>query len=445
MILAELLAWKSSSTRKPLILRGARQVGKTYIVRELGRRFKHFVEINFEALPSAKAIFAKELEPEQLIRDLSLLVEQPIIPGETLLFLDEIQETPAAINALRYFYEKLPNLHVISAGSLLEFALEQVGIPVGRVEFLYMYPMSFIEFVATCSTPSLLKQLTQQPFEPFSPIIHEKMLTLLGYYIAVGGMPEAIQHWKDTQDLTIVQNTHRQLAEAFIDDFEKYAKKTELKYIALLFKRIPQLLGERFVYTNISDTYRKRELEPCFDLLEKAGVAHRIYASSGQGLPLGAEAALNIFKPLFLDIALAQTILGISLKEWILNADQALINKGNIIEAMIGQELLALSDPRGKQQLYYWQRMERSSNAEVDYLVQAHQSIIPVEVKSGKTGHLKSMHQFLEKYPQTPYGIRLSSDIYHQYDKIITYPLYALSVAFEEMRQRVATFVEEIE
>ena len=135
MILAELLAWKSSSTRKPLILRGARQVGKTYIVRELGRRFKHFVEINFEALPSAKAIFAKELEPEQLIRDLSLLVEQPIIPGETLLFLDEIQETPAAINALRYFYEKLPNLHVISAGSLLEFALEQVGIPVAAFQF----------------------------------------------------------------------------------------------------------------------------------------------------------------------------------------------------------------------------------------------------------------------------------------------------------------------
>jgi predicted AAA+ superfamily ATPase len=445
MLLAELLAWKSSSTRKPLILRGARQVGKTYIVRELGRRFKHFVEINFEASPSAKAIFAKQLEPEQLIRDLSLLIEQPIIPGETLLFLDEIQETPAAINALRYFYEKLPNLHVISAGSLLEFALEQVGIPVGRVEFLYMYPMSFIEFVATCSTPSLLKQLTQRPFEPFSPIIHEKMLTLLGYYTAVGGMPEAIRRWKDTQDLTIVQNTHRQLAEAFIDDFEKYAKKTELKYIALLFKRIPQLLGERFVYKNISDSYRKRELEPCFDLLEKAGVAHRIYASSGQGLPLGAEAALNIFKPLFLDIALAQTILGISLKEWILNANQALINKGNIIEAMIGQELLALADPRFKQQLYYWQRMERSSNAEVDYLVQSQQNIIPVEVKSGKIGHLKSMHQFLEKYPQTPYGIRLSSDTYHQYNKIMTYPLYALCTAFEEMRQRVATFVEDIE
>jgi hypothetical protein len=443
MLLLDLLAWKNSLVRKPMILRGARQVGKTYIVRELGRSFKNFVEINFEALPSAKAIFAKELEPQLLIRDLSLLMEQPIIPGETLLFLDEIQETPAAINALRYFYEKLPSLHVIGAGSLLEFALEQVGIPVGRVEFLYMYPMSFIEFVATCSTVSLLKQLTLQPFDPFSTAIHEKMLNLLGQYIAVGGMPEAVQRWKDTQDLNLVQNTHRQLVEAFIEDFDKYAKRTELKYIALLFKRIPQQLGERFVYKNISETYRKRELEPCFDLLEKAGVAHRIYASSGQGLPLGAEASIIIFKPLFLDVALAQTILGLSLKDWILDAENTFINKGNIIEAMIGQELLALSDPKFKQQLYYWQRMERSSNAEIDYIVQYQQSIIPIEVKSGKTGRLKSMHQFLEKYPQTPYGLRLSSDTYHQYDKITTYPLYALSAAFEDMRQRVEAFVGE--
>ncbi len=442
LLFKDLLAWKSSEFRKPLILRGARQVGKTHLVREFGKTFSNCVEINFEEFPAAKAIFDQHLNPELLIRDLSLLIEQTIVPGKTLLFLDEIQEAPLAITALRYFYEKMPQLHVISAGSLLEFALEQVGVPVGRVEFLYIYPMSFIEFIASASSLGLLKLLVQDPFESLSEPIHEKMLFLFCQYMAIGGMPEAVKRWRDTQDLNHVQDIHRQLADAFVQDFEKYAKKTKLKHIDLLFKRIPQLLGQRFIYSHMGSDYRKRELAPCFELLEKAGLVHRIHFTSGQGLPLGAQASLEVFKPLFLDLALAQTVLGLSLKDWILDPKATLINKGNLIETMIGQELLALSDPKTKQHLYYWHNMAGKSNAEVDYLVQEDQFIIPIEVKSGKTGTLKSMHQFLLKYPQTPYGLRFSIQQYSVYEKIKTYPLYALSAAFPEIRQRVQAFIE---
>ena len=196
-----LLKWKEDRYRKPLLLRGARQVGKTYAVRRLGQTFTNFVEVNFEQLKEAALIFEKDLSPEKMIASLSILLKSSIIPGETLLFLDEVQEAPRAILALRYFYEELPSLHVIAAGSLLEFAIAKVGVPVGRITMLYMYPLSFMEYLAAIKNPIMVKTiLNHPPGTPIGEFIHGQILEQLGQYLSIGGMPEAVERWVETKD-----------------------------------------------------------------------------------------------------------------------------------------------------------------------------------------------------------------------------------------------------
>ena len=188
--------WKDDKYRKPLLLRGTRQVGKTYAVRKLGKSFEHFVEINFEQLKEAVKVFEKDLVPERIIRSLSLIAKAPIVPGKTLLFLDEVQEAPQAILALRYFYEEMPDLHVVAAGSLLEFAVEKVGVPVGRISMLYMYPMSFMEYLVATGEGLVVKEILEHPIgEEMGDPIHAAILDKLGEYLSIGGMPEAVTRW----------------------------------------------------------------------------------------------------------------------------------------------------------------------------------------------------------------------------------------------------------
>lgn len=435
-LFSALLNWKQKMTHKPLILRGARQVGKTHLVRQLGKTFEHFIEINFEKDNDIKQIFDKGLAPQNIIRDLQLITNDEIIAGNTLLFFDEIQEAPNAIKALRYFYEDMPELHVIAAGSLLDFALEQTGVPVGRVEFLHLHPLSFLEFLDAYNAKMLTDEILQHPPENIliSPI-HDKLQNLLGIYLAVGGMPEAVQCWINTENLAQCNGIQQQLIGAYAQDFEKYAKKLQIKYLDLLFHSIPQHLGNQFKYSNIATEYRARELAPALDLLVKARIVHKITHSSGNGVPLGAEANLDKFKPLFLDIALSQVLLGLETKEWILNAKQAVINKGKIAEAFVGQELLAYSDPSIAPKLYYWQREKRGSNAEVDYLYASKNLVIPIEVKSNEGRSLKSLHIFLEQHPASPFGVRFSAHNYSLHDKIKSYPLYAVGGFVKQITQ----------
>jgi predicted AAA+ superfamily ATPase len=424
----QLKKWTNLEKRKPLLIRGARQIGKTYTVRQLGKTFSNFVEINFELMPETKQVFEQDLSPQRIIRDLSLILGRKIIAGKTLLFFDEIQAAPNAITALRYFYEEMPKLHVIAAGSLLDFALEEVGVPVGRVNFLHMYPMSFIEFLYAVKYDLLAQEiLHHQPDTPLAEPIHSKALELLSFYMAVGGMPEAVQCWLDTQDLTACNTIHHQLINTYRQDFQKYAKKFQLKYVELLFDRIPLSLAQPFKYSNISKDYKKRELEPCLILLLKAGIIHQVFHSSGNGIPIGAESNLDKFKIIFVDIALSQAILGLDTKGWILNPKQNFINKGAITESFVGQELLAYSAAYMQQKLYYWQRESRSSNAEIDYLIQQDSHVIPVEIKSGEGRSLKSMKLFLQQKPNSPYGIRFSIHNYSKFDAIHSYPLYAVA------------------
>jgi len=350
-------------------LRGARQVGKPYAVHELGKTFNHFVEINFEQTPEARTIFEKDLSPERINQELFWLTGKQIIPGSTLLFFDEIQSAPKAVTALRYYYEQMPLLHVIAAGSLLD---------------------------------------------------------LLSHYLAIGGMPEVVYLWKETQnpfECTVVQET---LLTTYRQDFVKYARQNQIKWVELVFNHVPRQLGQKFKYSLIEGDYRKRELAPCLDLLTTAGVVHQIFLAAGQGLPLGAQANLTSYKVMLLDTALSQAALGLDLRDWLLASQQGFINKGSVVEAFIGQEILAYADAYKKEQLYFWQRSEKNSEAEVDFIIQRDGKIIPIEVKSGAGSTLKSMHSFLQTHLDSPYGLRFSTQNYSVYENIYSYPLYAV-------------------
>ncbi|MFO1257969.1 MAG: AAA family ATPase [Gammaproteobacteria bacterium] len=444
LIFIDLLAWRNSPTRTPVLLRGARQVGKTHAVRQLGKTFHSFVEINFEKTPDLIKLFDHDLDPIRIIRELSILINKKIEPGKTLLFLDEIQEAPKAITALRYFYEEIPNLHVIAAGSLVDFAIEQVGIPVGRISFLYLYPMSFIEYLHAKGFQNLaIEILNHQPSNPINEAIHKKAIRLLGEYIAIGGMPQAVHQWIMHENLHFCTDVLNTIKNAYEQDFSKYAKRHQIKYVELLFKQIPGIICQHFKYSMITD-YRKRELEPSLHLLEKAGIVHQIIQSHGQGIPLGAQADLGKFKLIMHDVGLNQAILGIQPKDWIVSPTTALFNQGNITESFVGQEFLAYANPTDKQKLYYWHREKRGSNAEIDYLITHAQNVIPVEVKSGHGGSLQSMRLFLQSHPHTPYGIRFSIHNYSIFDNIHSYPVYAIAATLDN-RKRILKFLQTAE
>ena len=425
--------WKNQANFKPLLLRGARQVGKTYAVRELGKQFDQFVELNLESNPNVRNLFTKELDPKKIIEEIGYLTKKKITPGKTLLFFDEIQAEPQAILALRYFYEMMPELHVIAAGSLLDFAIEKVGVPVGRVEFLYMYPMSFLEFLYAYDNSILIEIITKHnnPEKEISTIAHEQLLKLVATFIALGGMPEVIKNFIQDKDLNQCFKTQQTLINSYKYDFNKYGKWSQIKYLDKLFESIPLLLGKKFKYSSIEGDFRKRELAPCLDLLVTAGVAHKIYHTDAQGLPLGAQADLEKFKILFLDIGLSQATLGLDISKWLLNPENQFINKGEIVEAFIGQELLAYSDTYQKHQLFYWLRTERTSQSEIDYVINIANKIVPIEVKSGSTGSLKSMHIFIKTHPKSPIGIKFSTKNYSKHNNIYVYPLYAIFTAIE--------------
>jgi hypothetical protein len=435
--------WKVDPFRKPLLLRGARQVGKTYAVRRLGQQFKSFVEINFERLEGAASIFEKDLEPERLILALSLLVKAPIIPGETLLFFDEVQEAPRAILALRYFYEEMPNLHVVAAGSLLEFAIAKVGVPVGRISMLYMYPFSFLEYLVAVGHRLIAREiLDHHAGLPIEEIIHTKILDLLGEYLSIGGMPEAIARWIQTKDPASALNVLQQIAATYRQDFEKYARKTQVKYLEQLFRQIPHLVGKEFSYREIHGEYRKRELAPALELLERANIVHSIRHSSGQGIPIGAGVNFETFKLIYLDIGLCQAILGSDISVWFLRPLEGFDNRGEIAEGFIGQELICYANPNSKAELHFWRRQEKNSAAEVDYLIQRGEQIIPIEVKSGHRNTLRSLHIFLDTHPQSTSAIRFSSLNYSVMDKLDSRPLYAAaSLAYGCQREALAHLI----
>lgn len=420
-----LLEWKHESYRRtPLLLRGARQVGKTHAVRVLGKTFPHFVELNLETNLEARDLFTKDLDARRIMTQLSELLQTEIRPGHTLLFIDEIQYVPRAIIALRYFFEEIPELHVIAAGSLLDFAIEQVGMPVGRITQLYMYPLSFMEFLVALGHERWAQFIMSE--EPMFDMLHKNILELVGHYLAIGGMPAAVNAWREKKLSREVKKVHAQLLEAYIQDFDRYAKKHELKYLSLTFSRAMEQLSRKFMYAKLSD-YRKREIEPAIYLLEKAGVLSRVMRTDARGLPLGAGLDLDDFRLIFLDVGLTQALLGYDLTSWVLRPLEAFVNKGELVEAFVGQELLAYSDPISKGKLYYWRSGKDQADVEVDYVIQLKDQIVPIEVKAGASKRLLSLHRFLNTHPQSLYGIRCWTQSEHHEKAIHSYALYAIA------------------
>lgn len=443
----DLEQWRQSPIRTPLLIRGARQVGKTHSVRELGKKFPQFLEINFEKQPEMGQLFDKDLDPKRIINSLIAISKQSLTPGETLLFFDETQACPKVITALRYFYEEMPELHVIAAGSLLDFAIEKVGVPVGRVSYCYMYPVSFMEYLAASGNTKLIEMvLSQSITQAMDDFIHSHLFELLGEYTLIGGMPAVIAEWLKGKNLANSVIQQHSIINAYRDDFPKYAKTLQIKYVESIFKNIPHMITEQFQFSHVNEEYRKRELEPALHLLVKAGIVHQVFQTSGHGFPLGAEADLKKFKMLFLDVALTQAMLGTDTQEWLLNPRIGFANKGALTEALVGQELISYSRDYTKYTLHYWHRAKNSSNAEIDYLIQLGNHIIPIEVKSGAGSTLKSLQLFLgENRPNSPYGVRFSTQNYSIIDKLHSYPLYAIAGLLvqhdEVLKKRISTLL----
>ena len=428
LILEELINWKDNPLRMPLILRGARQVGKSYVIEKFGENnFEHTLVVNFEFAPELKSCFS-DLDPTSIIHKLEYTLGTPIIPGKTLLFIDEIQEHPDAILALRYFKEKMPELHVIAAGSLLDFVIndEQFRMPVGRVQFIYLPPMSFKEFLIAMDQSQLKEYVENVTLETDIPsAIHQRLLELIRYYFAIGGMPGAIQAYQAEQSLLSSQRMQAAILTAYRGDFGKYSNRTQHKYLEKLFTRAPELIAQQFHYVDVSSDMQARDIKKALHLLAKANVLHQIFSTSATGLPLSALVHEKRFKLLFIDIGLAVGATQIDGK-LLLMEDLMLINRGALAEQFVGQELLANQDYYQEPSLHYWSRDQRGSTAEVDYVLNVGRHIIPIKVKSGSTGRMRSLKQFMEK-KNSLIGLRVSQLPLSLDKNILSIPFYLTS------------------
>ena len=413
--LGYLCEWKARAHRKPLIIRGARQVGKSYLVRELlaTKEFLNIVEINFERQPEIADIFAYR-EPDKIVKYLEVQTGEKIEDGKTLLFLDEIQAKPNVLATLRYFYEDRPGLHVIAAGSLLEFVLaeHEFSMPVGRVEYMYMEPLSFEEFLAAMKKEKLLSLIKSYGIGDEIPqSIHQELMGLVTEFWCVGGLPEAVEVYCQTHSFVEVERIQQSLIATYMDDFSKYRRRVPLENLQRVFQSIPRQIGEKFVYSEVSREIRSAELSKAVGLLSQALVMNRVNTSSGNGLPLGGEEKANTFKAYCLDIGLCARQLGLSISSLNIPIDVKFIaNRGGFCEQYVAEMLKCAMPFYEEHELYYWHREKYNSNAELDFLVQVGDEVIPVEVKAGTSGTMKSLHQFLIEKGRD-FGLRFNGDL----------------------------------
>jgi uncharacterized protein len=421
LIESNILDWKKSTRRKPLILRGGRQVGKTWLIENfLAGHFEHFIKIDLEERLDLHVHFEGNLDPKVILESLELSVGR-ITPGKTLLFFDEIQSCPRAIMALRYFYEKLPELHVIAAGSLLEFAFDQIPIPVGRVQYLHMYPMTFYEYLLATDKEPMAKMTQQNPAD-VSDAIQMMILEELKTYMFVGGMPESVKTYAKTSSLLESFAVQSEILQSYQDDFSKYRPQIDTSCLEAVFTQAALNVGQQIKYTKLNKAHTGPTNRKAFELLCKARIIQKISSCSPAGIPLGATINQSKFKACFLDIGLLQSVCKVPVDSAILEKDLLAIYQGKLAEQFVAQEILA----QQQQDLHYWSRDAKSSNAEVDFLTTNQNQIMPIEVKSGRGGSLKSLHLMLKEFPNCPKGYVLYSSIYKELpeQKLSFYPLY---------------------
>lgn len=448
-----LLEWVSRNNHKPLLLRGARQVGKSTAVQELSKKFDSFVEINFEKQPKYKALFKDDLDVKRIVPQISAMYGTSIKPGKTLLFLDEIQECPQAIMALRFFKEDMPELHVIAAGSLLEFALKQLPtFGVGRIHSMFMYPMTFDEFLDANGQQLLIEARNQASVDnPLPEPLHDKLLELLRTYMLVGGMPEAVKTWVKYHDFVRCQEVQDDIVVTYEDDFTKYKKNVDPILLRQTLRSAAVQATKKFVYSKVGSDYKTAEVKKSIELLALAGIIHPVIHTDANGLPLGSEEDKSYQKILLIDTGLMLRLLNMSLGDiselttQILTASAAdLVNKGPMAELIVGLEMLHHKSPNIRHDLYYWVRHAKNSQAEVDYISNYLQVVVPIEVKANTQGGMKSLWSFMRD-KKLHFAIRCSMENFGKFDYVDNEdnaevrhvwicPIYAIS-QMDEMKQ----------
>lgn len=405
LIIGDLESWVKNSSRKPMVLRGVRQVGKTTLVRQFAQRFKQYIYLNLE-LPDDRLPFEQFSNIDTLIQTIfflkNCLLEDK---NETLIFIDEIQEVPQALGLLRYFYEQEPDLPVIAAGSMLESLFDKnVSFPVGRVEYRVVRPVSFPEFLDAMGETAALRQLKQVPLASFA---YNKLMQLFHTYVLIGGMPEVVQNYSQNRDLLALAPIYDSLLASYMDDVEKYAASDiQITHIRHAIRASLSEAGTRIKFEGFGNSsYRSREMSEALRILEKALLIHLIFPVTSMKLPLLPDQKRSPRLQL-VDTGLMNYAAGIQ-KEIIGTADLLSVHQGTVIEHMIGQELLSFQS-LALSSLQFWVREKKTSTAELDYVYSFNGKLIPIEVKAGKDGTLRSLHQFMDESDLT-FAIRFYS------------------------------------
>jgi predicted AAA+ superfamily ATPase len=405
--------WLQDENRKPLIIRGARQVGKTWLVRDLANETnKKLIEINFERNPSFADLFTSN-DPQKILFAIETAFNITIDPTNSILFLDELQAAPQILAKLRWFAEELPELPVAAAGSLLEFVLDEheFSMPVGRISYLYLEPMSLQEFILALGQDKLSDFLDSYAMgDPIPQPIHERLWELLREYFIVGGMPAVVASWAKVRSLAKVSEIQHDLLATYLDDFAKYKGRIDNSRLEEVLNAVPRLLGQKFKYSAVNPDATAVSVKRALTLLCKAQLCYKVNSCAGNGVPLGAEVKDKAYKVIFLDIGLVSALLGLALQNIQPNPQGInFANQGKLTEQLVGQLLRTIRPHYQEPTLYYWLKEQASSAAEVDYLIQHEGAVVPVEVKSGSTGSLKALHIFmgLKKHPV---AVRINAD-----------------------------------
>jgi predicted AAA+ superfamily ATPase len=431
----DLLDWKNQPSRKPLLIRGARQVGKSSTVRNLGKSFDHYIEVDFISNKSIHKLFEGDINPVTIYEELSLIFNTPVIAGKTLVFFDEIQACTPAMTSLRYFYEKVPDIHLIAAGSLLEFALKDLpSFGVGRIRSVYLYPFSFSEFLIALNERPLTQLIDQFMIDkPLSEPVHNKLKQYLIRFITIGGMPEAIASYINGGSLLACQEILEELTNSLYDDFSKYKSKVPSARLKEVFASVIMQTGSKFVLSQTNSQANRLQLKDSLGLLEQAGIIIPVVHSSANGIPLGAQTNDKFKKYLLFDTGIFQRFLNLDLSDLFLNTEIALVNKGVIAELYTGLELIKNQPNNQAAALNYWQREKKGSQAEVDYVIEFGDLIVPIEVKSGVKGKMQSLRIFMEE-KKSKFGVRTSLENFNRLANINIVPLYSIGAILKADR-----------
>jgi len=426
-IYKKMLEWKSSKRRKPLLLRGARQVGKTYTLQQFGdKEYDNVAYFNFEENPAFDDFFQQKLDPRAIIANLSLYIEREIKPGSDLIIFDEIQESNNALNSLKYFTEKAGEYHIATAGSLIGIKLSRPrSFPVGKVNFLNMYPLNFLEYLDAVGKSGLRQPIeTKEDFTRFPQAFHDELIEWLRKYFFVGGMPESVKHFAETGNLTEVREIQKEIIDSYLLDFSKHAITSDIPKLGLIWNSIPAHLAQenkKFFFSAIRKSVRAREYESALQWLEDAGIIYKSYQVFTAKYPLKGYMSRSSFKVFVLDVGILGAMANLSPKALLDNNSLFSEYKGAFVENYVAQQLR--SDKQ--MELYYW--TSKGKKAELDFLCEFDSRIYPLEAKAGINPKSKSLNSFDLQF--NPRVLSRTTLLNMRRDgKIRNYPMYAITL-----------------